>query len=255
MVIRAVIIDDEIPAREELEYLLTKEDSLFKIVGRGQSGEEAVELCNELKPDVVFLDIHMYGMSGLEAAKMILGSNSPPIIIFATAYDEHAVEAFEINAVDYILKPFSEERIRITISKIRHLLDNKGIQSGRLTKAIHTIEQAGGISGKLGIWVDERFILIDQKDIVYLEAQRKHTLINTTSHQYESTTSFGELEQKLDGKLFFKVHRSYIVNLNHIKEVSMWFNNNLNIIMKGYEKNRIPVSRTQIKQFKELIGM
>jgi DNA-binding LytR/AlgR family response regulator len=255
VIIRAVIVDDEIPARDELEYLLVKEDRNIKIIGRGQTGEEAVQLCNTLKPDVLFLDIHMYGMSGLECAKKILKQGFSPIIIFATAYDEYAVEAFEINAIDYILKPFSEERIRVTINKIHHLLNNKDVQNEDIFNAITAIQEDKGIGDKIGIWANERFILVDKSDIVYVEAQRKHTLIYTISNQYECTIAFGELEKKLADRYFFKVHRSYIVNLNHIKEVGIWFNNNLSVVMKGYEKNKIPVARNQIKSFKQIIGM
>lgn len=255
MKINTVIVDDEIPARDELEYLLNKENSLFEIVGRGQSGEEAVKLCRKFKPHVVFLDIHIYGMNGLEAAKSILNDCPLPIIIFATAYEKYAVEAFEINAVDYILKPFSEERIRITINKLQYLLKSRDIQKENIKKAIYTLEQGGIINGKVGIWVGGRFLLLDEKDIVYVEAQRKHTLIYTAFNKYESSTPFGELEQKLDKISFSRIHRSYIINLSHIKEVGFWINNNLSIIMKGYEKNIIPVSRSMTKEFKNLIGM
>lgn len=254
--IRAVIVDDEIPVRDELEYLLTREKDLFEIVGRGQTGEEAVELCNTLKPDVIFLDIQMYGMNGMEAAKKILEKRStPPIIIFATAYQEYAVKAFEINAVDYILKPLSDERIKITINKIRHLLKNKEPQGDNIIKAIHHIEHAIGINAKVGIWTNGRFLMIDQKDIVYLEAQRKHTMVYTVSDRYESTNAFGELQHKLDEQLFFKIHRSYIINLNHIKEVGVWFSNHLCVVMNGYEKNKLPISKNMVKAFKQRIGM
>ncbi|WHH60263.1 LytTR family DNA-binding domain-containing protein [Petroclostridium sp. X23] len=255
MSIRTVIIDDEIPARDELEYLLNKEKNLFDVIGKGQTGEEAIELCNKRKPDVIFLDIHMYGMNGLEAAKEIINGTSVPMIIFATAYDKYAVEAFEINAVDYILKPFSEERIQTTINKIQHLINNKDQNIGNISKAIYHVEQHVKISGKIGIWVAGRFLLIDEKDIVYIEAQRKHTLIYTTSNQYESSTPLGELEQKLNRKNFLRIHRSYIINFTFVKEVGMWFNNNLSVMMKGYEKNIIPVSRSMMKEFKHLIGM
>ncbi|MCG8499431.1 MAG: LytTR family DNA-binding domain-containing protein [Firmicutes bacterium] len=254
--IRTVIVDDEIPVRDELEYLLTREKALFEIVGCGQTGEEAVELCNTLRPDVVFLDIHMYGMNGMEAAKNILKNNSsPPVIIFATAYQEYAVKAFEINAVDYILKPLSDERIDITINKIRHLLKYREQPRDHIMQAIHSIERAIGVNAKIGIWSDGRFLFIDQKDIVYLEAQRKHTLIYTEYVQYKSTTAFGELQQKLDDQMFFKIHRSYVINLNHIKEVGVWFSNHLCVVMSGYEKIKIPVSKNQAKIFKQRIGM
>lgn len=254
--IKAVIADDEFPVRDELEYLLTREKGLFEIIGRGQTGEEAVELCRVLCPDVVFLDIHMYSMNGMEAAKIVLEQNrEPPIIIFTTAYHEYAVKAFEINAVDYVLKPFSVERIDITINKIRYLLKNKEMQGEQIIKAINSIGHVLGINAKVGFWTDGRYLLIDQNDIVYIEAQLKHTLIYTNTAVYESTDSFGEVESKLKDNCFVKIHRSYIINLKHIKEVGVWFSNHLCLVMKGYEKNKLPISKNMVKPFKEMIGM
>lgn len=253
--IKVVIVDDEIPVRDELEYLLSKKDNILEIVGKGQTGLEAVKLCEELNPDVIFLDIHMYSMNGMEAAKLILNRHFPPIIIFTTAYEEYAVKAFELNAIDYILKPLSEKRLNVTIDKIQGLLKNRQPRNDNVYKAIYNIENALNINAKLGFWWEDKYVLINYEEIVYLEACRKHTLVYTFDKKYESTSSFGELENKLDKKVFIRIHRSYIININHIKEVGEWFSNRLCVVMRKYERNKIPISKNNLKKFKNIIGM
>lgn len=255
VLIKTVIVDDEIPVRDELEYLLTCNSNDFVIIGKGQTGEEAIKLCKELKPDVIFLDIHMYSMKGIEAAKYIMNQDSPPIIVFQTAYQEYAVKAFEINAVDYILKPLSEARINLTIKKIKEQI-NRESNNKNLLNAIYNIEKELGIKSKIGFWCNNgKYIFMYQRDIIYIEAQRKHTFVFTKDKKYESKTPFGEFKQKLDKNIFMKIHRSFMVNLEHVKEVGVWFSNHLCVVMKGYEHIKIPISKNNLKKFKQQIGM
>jgi two-component system LytT family response regulator/two-component system response regulator LytT len=258
MSIRALVVDDERPARNELIYLIKKIGGI-EVCGEASSANEALQRIKELKPSLVFLDIQMEPVNGIVLARKIMEAPHPPFIVFATAYDKYAVEAFEINAMDYILKPFSEGRIRTTIERIvdklkenePHNADNKE----QLLELLEKITEKKTFE-KIPVWQGDRIILLDPEDIVFIvSTEGKNTVLKTMTGEYEANYSIGEMEEKLTHRFFFKPHRSYIINLNYIKEIEPWFHNTYQLVMKNYEHEKIPVSRNRVKDFKIAINL
>lgn len=240
---KVAIIDDEPLARMELKYLLQQTNEVNKII-EGESIEDAFQLILIDHPDVIFLDIHLTDESGLDLAKRLKEVPDAPFIIFATAYDNHAVEAFEVDALDYILKPFEQERIQKAIDKVKLEL------SSRRKTTTNTSEK---IPERLTIETDERIYLIAFDDIIYCEVQGKETTVYTSKGHFKSHTSLSSIEKTLTTSQFMKVHRSYLVNTNEIKEIQPWFNQTYQITMSNGGK--VPVSRSYIKTFKKELGL
>ncbi|SER64330.1 LytTR family DNA-binding domain-containing protein [Psychrobacillus sp. OK032] len=243
--LKAFIVEDEPLARDELKYLLM-ESKQIEIVGEADSLVNAVKSISKHKPDLVFLDIDLDGDNGLDLAKQLLMLNPTPAIVFATAYDEYALQAFELNAIDYILKPFDEERIRQTLEKI--------IQIGKIgtekTTFSPSIKKAS--TDKIAVLVDERIVLLENDSIIYLESFEGKCKIKTMTDEYIVSDSLVVIEKKLQQTQFMRVHRSFIVNLDHIVEIHPWFNSTYNLVLK--DKSKVPVSRTYIKEFKMHVG-
>jgi len=246
MLLSCIVVEDEAFARQELVYLL-ENTGLVDVLGEGCEGEDAIKLCTELKPDVVFLDIKMGEMNGLQAAEIISSIKDPPMIVFVTGYDEYALRAFEVHAIDYLLKPVDPQRLRTTIHRLFELKYNKRLLNN------HDNQEK---TKKIPVWQDNRLLLFDPKNIVYIEASGKNSLVNTTiKEQILARSSIGEMELKLQGLSFFKNHRSYMINLNYVKELKTWFNNSYLVVLEGYEHVDIPLSRTKVKEFKEMLGL
>jgi two-component system response regulator LytT len=245
--LKVFIVDDEPLARDELKYLL-KRSKQVEIIGEAEGVEDAAELIPKLCPDIVFLDIQLSEDSGLQVAEALKASAHPPVVVFATAYDEYALKAFELNAVDYILKPFDEERIQQTLEKI-----------GRLRKTGEKTEGSAPIQpsyaermNKLAITVDERILLVDIEKIVFAGLIEGKTVIKTLDAEYKISDTLVVLERKLSQSFFIRVHRSFIINLHHIAEIQPWFNSTYNLIMQ--DGSKVPVSRTYVKELKQKLG-
>ena len=243
--LKAYIVDDEPLARDELKYLLIRSKQVVAL-GESDCVEDAIADIFELKPDLVFLDIELAEDSGLDLAKELQKLNPAPAIVFATAYDEFAYQAFELNAVDYILKPFDEERIGKTLEKIKKM-QKLGNQDLPIYSSVKNNE-----NGKIAVLVDERIILITIADIVYLESSEGKCTIETMDQKYEVNEALVVLEKKLTNTKCFRVHRSFIVNIDYIVEIEPWFNSTYNLIMKNGSK--VPVSRTYVKELKQILG-
>ena len=250
--IRCIIVDDELPARAELKYILSKSPKV-SVVGEASYGREAIDLNNELKPDLILLDIQMPQMNGIDVAKELIKGEHIPIIIFITAYDSFALEAFEVNAVDYLLKPLSEDRLLKRIEKIESMKDNTNTYSlesiDRLIKQMKSASPA-----RLAVYYNNKLIPIDTKDIIYITIEAKNTMIVTTNGRYQANNTLNELYSKLDSHMFFRSHKSYILNLNFIESIEPWFNATYNINLK-HSKDVVPVSRKYAKIFKETMNI
>lgn len=238
------IIDDEPLARMELSYLL-KQTSQVSEIFEGDSIEEAFQLILVHQPDLLFLDIHLTDESGLDLANRLRKVPNAPLIIFATAYDNHAVEAFEVNALDYVLKPFEQERINRAIEKAANALEQK--------RPIEHSEKKEQSSGKLTIETDERIYLIAYKDIYYCEVQGKETTIYTKKGRFTCHSTLSSIEKLLPSSTFLKVHRAFIINQDEIKEIQPWFNHTYQVTMVN--DGKVPVSRSYLKEFKERLGL
>ncbi|MEK3798842.1 LytTR family transcriptional regulator DNA-binding domain-containing protein [Peribacillus sp. FSL H8-0477] len=236
--LKVYIVDDEPLARDELRYLLLR-SKLVEITGEAASFEEALEQISAYQPDLVFVDIEMTDQNGLQLAKRLQELNPIPSIVFATAYDEFALQAFDLGASDYILKPFDEKRIQQTIEKII-------LQKTKRNHAISTNPK------RIAVSLEGRILLIDCDSILYMTSADGKCTIFTDNQAYTISETLTMLEKKLSGSMFLRVHRSYLVNVEHISEIEPWFNSTYNITMKNGVK--VPVSRTYVKDLKELIG-
>jgi DNA-binding LytR/AlgR family response regulator len=250
VVLKVLIVDDEKYIRDELKCFLNEYDDI-EICGESGEGEEAIELAKSLKPDIVFLDIHLHDISGMLVAEKMLEVDTPPYIVFATAYDEYAIQGFQLNAVDYILKPFLEERIKLTIERIR-----KNIQLIRHNKKSNEVLENKKISlDKLCVKQNNKLILVDTSCIQYIQSINNIIIVNTIDGVYNSNYSLKELEDRLKKIKFIRTHKSYIINLDFIDEIIPWFNYTYKIKVKGIKDCEIPVSRNYMKKFKGILGL
>lgn len=249
--IKVMIAEDEWLARKELIYLLGMEEDI-ELMPHASNGKELLELVNEWEPDALFLDIQMPELDGMQAARMLKTAAQVPLIVFTTAHDDHAVEAFGLNAVDYLLKPYSHERLKESLARIRSKLSNSPMTTP-LPNKIQFSSKARNWN-KLLIIDGEKHVLLDPETILYAEREEKSIHIYTYSNQiYMSKMSLQELENKLGELPFFRPHRSYLVNLNGIDELVPWFNGAFNLILKNEKRTQIPVSREMAKELFRLL--
>ncbi|RFU67351.1 response regulator [Peribacillus saganii] len=246
--LKAFIVDDEPLARDELKYLLLRSKQV-QIAGEAGSVEEALEQISVLSPDLVFLDIELDEESGLELAEHIKKMDPSPAIIFATAYDEYALQAFNLNAVDYLLKPFDETRLQQTLEKITQI---KSIGGYEEAPAADYPRMPIAQTGKIAVTVEERIVLVEIQSILFVSSAEGKTIITTLEKEYKIADPLIVLEKKLNNSSFLRVHRGYLVNLHHIEEVQPWFNSTYNLIMQNGSK--VPVSRTYVKELKQILG-
>lgn len=252
--ITVLIVDDEKPAREELEYLLKGIPNL-SISGIAEDGPEALLLAERLMPDLMFLDIKMPEMNGFEVAEKLQNSDKPPGIIFTTAYDKFAIKAFEINALDYILKPFSRERLEKSINRFMSQGEReKSTDFKSISNLIQEIQKRESSPKHITIPQGEHFIPILIDDIVAVAAEGRDVRLMTTCREFQHSRSITSMDQLLDDEIFFRCHRGYIVNLNHIKKIDIWFNNTYQLEMEGVIE-KIPVSRSYISRFREIMAI
>ncbi|MEH7385156.1 LytTR family DNA-binding domain-containing protein [Bacillus sp. JJ1521] len=242
MNIRAMIAEDEMMARKELLYLLKDEKGII-LTPHAETGEQLIELYSEHRPDVIFLDVEMPGFTGTEAAKYIMKmeSDAIPLFVFTTAYDEYAMDAFEVEAVDYLLKPYDETRFRRTMKRIRKSLENRKNTSETTEKKAQTI------LSKILIDDGDRMVVVSPDSIYYAVPSNRLLEIHTQDKIIMSRMTLQELEDQLAGHQFFRAHRSYLVNLNHVLEITPWFNGTSNLTLKDKNRSKIPVSRSASK--------
>lgn len=242
-----LIVDDEKPARDEMKYLLERIDGMDMII-EASNGIEALKLCEKNDIDLVFLDIKMPQLSGLEVAEILMEKDDPPKIIFTTAYDEYAIEAFRVDAVDYILKPIDEEKLRESVQKkIFKNLDNHKIINNIKSKDKEVLN-------RITVYDKNKLIPINSSEIIYITVENKETIIYTEDSRYIVPNTLNKIMNKLDGKVFFRSHKSFIVNLEKIRYIEEWFNSTYNLKLKDVDE-KIPVSRSNAKEFKCIMNM
>ncbi len=256
MSLSVVIVDDEQLARDELAYLLQDTDDL-DVVAQGKNGLEAVSLIKEFSPDIVFLDVQMPGLDGFGVIKKLLEKKVPlPQIVFATAFDQYAVKAFEVNAVDYVLKPFDKKRVHQAVDKARKNLQPSESPNERLDALVKMLESQKTQVGKLLLKANGRLFLVDQKDICYAAIEDGViTVVAANMEGQSNCRTLEELLDSLDPSMFWRAHRSYLVNINRIKEVVPWFKSSYQIRMDDRKQSEIPVSRAQTRRLRELFRL
>ncbi len=243
---KVLIVDDEKYIRDELRYFLDKFQDI-EVCGECDEGTKAIEMVKELKPHMVFLDIQLGDLNGLIVARKILDIDKFIYIVFVTAYDKYAIQGFEINAVDYILKPFTEERIIMTIERIRRYrgLDKEETSPKDGKKNLDL--------NKLCVLKDNRLILIDTKKIVFIKSTNGIVKVHTVDNVYDCNNKLKEIEERFADLKFIRTHKSFVVNIDYIEEIIPWFNYTYKIHLKGVNNEEIPVSRNYMKNFKETL--
>ena len=236
--ISCIIVEDELPAREELKYFLNEEKEI-KLIAEFDNPLDTLNFLENNKTDVIFLDISMPDMNGISLGKIVTKMYPNMKIVFITAYKDYAVDAFEIKAFDYLLKPYSETRIRNLLKSLVN----------RETEVISSIKNSN--LKKITVNIDERLYVISLNDVDYIEASEKETLIFSNQKKYISKIKISKWEEMLKGYNFYRCHRSFIINLDKITEIEQWFNSSWIIKIKNYT-TAIPVSRNNIKELKEL---
>jgi two-component system LytT family response regulator/two-component system response regulator LytT len=277
MNLTAVIVDDEPLARQELQFLVEANGGV-EVLAVGANGIEAVDLIERHRPDVIFLDVQMPGLDGFGVLKRLIERNTRlPQVVFATAYDRYAVRAFEVNAVDYLLKPFDGDRVRQTIGKARarlavsageaalsetgaSALDSELKLDAKLNALLRLVEEATHAPrpnrGKVVVRAQNRLLLVEQREICYASIDEGAILVVTASIEGQSNCrTLEELMEQLDPAVFWRVHRSYVVNIQHIREVVPWFKSSYQLRMDDARRTEIPVSRSQTKQLRELFNL
>ena len=280
MTISALIIDDEQLAREELKYLLGQVGGV-EVLAEGANGIEAVDLVEELHPDLIFLDVQMPGLDGFAVIQRLMdqsrqkadkGQQPEPLpqIVFATAYDQYAVRAFDVNAVDYLLKPFDRVRVQQAVERVRGRMAGSGNSPGALPES-HIESQFGALlkllnrpqaaprtpqPAKLIVQAQSRLLLVGQSDICYAAIDEGVIRVVTQSFEgHSKCRTLEELLDQLDPSVFWRAHRGFVVNINHIREVVPWFKSSYQLRMDDKRQTEIPVSRAQTRRLRELFNL
>jgi two-component system, LytTR family, response regulator LytT len=259
MPLSAVIVDDEQLARDELAYLLKNVDDV-SVVAQGKNGLEAISLIKEHNPDLVFLDVQMPGLDGFGVIKKLLDKRIRlPKIVFATAFDQYAVKAFEVNAVDYLLKPFDKKRVAQALQKAKSQQDAAELPAEKIDTLVRMLQTPKTQSSKILLKALGRMFLVDQKDICYASIEDGVITVVTAGPSgmegHSNCRTLEELLDSLDPGLFWRAHRSYLVNINRIREVIPWFKSSYQLRMDDKKQTEIPVSRAQTKRLRELFGL
>jgi len=266
--LRVLVVDDEQLARDELCYQLEQHGDI-EVVGQAGNGLEAITAVERQEPDLVFLDIQMPGLSGFEVARRLLDrGQEPPALVFVTAFDQHAIEAFEVNAVDYLLKPVDATRLEQALDRARRRVESdrtssavsgsmgKGALNDQLERIVKMMAARQVRREQVAVKVGERFMLVQAEEIIY--ASLADESINIVTGQVAGTSNYrtlDDLQARLDPEIFWRVHRSHLVNINKIKEIVPWFSRNYILRMKDAKGTEIPVSRAQTKRLREYLKL
>ncbi|MFZ5647513.1 MAG: LytR/AlgR family response regulator transcription factor [Bacillota bacterium] len=260
MKLKALIVDDEYPARQELRFALSSFDNI-EIVGEATNAQEALALIKALDYQVLFLDVSMPGMTGLELGAAIQELPRQPHVIFVTAYDEYAVQAFEVNAVDYLLKPVEPGRLKKAIDKVIKITQ-EGFSFDPPVGSEPQDMEVRAVSPQQGqIKIDRipaekqgKTVLVAESDIYYAFTEQDYIYIKTHSDKLFTRFTLKELEARLNPTIFFRTHRCYLVNLHKVKEIVPFFNGTYNLVVEDKENSEVPVSRAQAKKLRKILG-
>jgi two-component system, LytTR family, response regulator LytT len=262
--LRVIVVDDEQLAREELCYQLEQAGDV-EIVAQAGNGVEALAAVERIDPDLVFLDVQMPGLTGFEVARRLLDRDDSPALVFVTAFDQHAIEAFEVNAVDYLLKPVDATRLEQTLQRARRRLSSDRVPPGSGADLNDQLERiVKMVAGRppavrreqVAVKAGERFMLVQADEIIYASVADES--INIVTGQVSGTSNYrtlDDLQARLDPDVFWRVHRSHLVNINKIKEIVPWFSRNYILRMKDAKATEIPVSRSQTKRLREYLKL
>jgi two-component system response regulator LytT len=265
--LRAVVVDDEQLARDELCFLLQQLGGV-EVVAQAGNGVEAIRVIEECQPDLVMLDVQMPGLTGFEVAKRVMQAGLDSQVVFVTAFDQYAIDAFEVNAVDYLLKPVEPERLSTAVERVRKRvsaasgaarpagMDPEHRKEADLERLLQMLADRQGRREQLAIKIEDRFLLIHTDEVVH--ASMEDDQIRVVTNSLSGTSNYrtlDELQTRLDPDVFWRVHRSHLVNINKIKEIVPWFSRNYILKMKDAKGTEIPVSRSQTRRLREYLKL
>ena len=251
----AVVADDEQLARDELCFLLGQLDGV-EVIGQAANGVEALDEISRRMPDVAFLDVQMPGLTGFEVARRLMESGSGPSVIFVTAFDERAIEGFEVNAVDYVLKPVDSRRLETALVRARRRRRENEPFAGQLDRLVKMMAGQKDRRDQVAVKINDRFVLVQADDIIH--ASLVEDSINIVTNQVSGTSNdrtLEELHARLNPEVFWRVHRSHLVNINKVKEIVPWFSRNYILRMTDAKATEIPVSRSQTRRLREYLKL
>lgn len=234
--IKSILVDDEELARDLLVEYLADHD--VEIVAQCSKGSDAIKQINELEPDLVFLDVQMPGLDGFEVLEKI---EVNPFVIFCTAYDKYAIKAFDENAIDYLLKPLDKTRFDRAVNRAIERINNSDKNFEHLIEEIAT-KKDSNYPSRLFVQKSEKLVNLPVSNIVHLEASKDYTIISSKDDQYVSSSGISKLESRLDPDVFIRIHRSTIINLDHLKEIQKQSNGGLSAVMDNGKQ--FPISRS-----------
>ncbi len=252
MTFSALVVDDELLARDELTFLLERTGKV-RVVGEAASGSEAVEAVTSFRPDVVFLDVQMPEMDGIDVANVLLRDPAPPAIVFATAYDEYALQAFEVHAVDYLLKPLDPSRVERCVSRLERWLTQPSRES--MYRLDQFLKRVAGprLLQRIPLDGDGRTILVSPGEILYASSGPNATIVVAAQGEYTTSLSLQELEDRVGQESFLRVHRQYLANMEKVREFIPFPGGTASLAIGS--RRQVPVARTQVKRVKEMLGL
>jgi two-component system LytT family response regulator/two-component system response regulator LytT len=259
--LRIIVVDDEQLARDELCFLLGQLGGDVEVVGQAANGIEALKVVEETAPDLVMLDVQMPGLTGFEVARRLVRAGLEAQFIFVTAYDQHAIEAFEVNAVDYLLKPVEAGRLATAVDRARRRIQTdrsvaRERSSDEMERLLQLLSDRQDRREQLAVKVADRFLLVQSDEVVH--ASVEDDVITVVTNSLSGTSNYrtlDELQARLDPAVFWRVHRSHLVNINKIKEIVPWFSRNYILKMRDGKGTEIPVSRAQTKRLREYLRL
>jgi two-component system LytT family response regulator/two-component system response regulator LytT len=258
--LRVMVVDDEQLAREELCFLL-EQIAGNEIVGQAQDGVMALRTAGELRPDVLFLDVQMPGLTGFEVARRLIEADVRLQLVFVTAFDQYAVDAFSVNAVDYLLKPVDADRLEQTLDRVRGRLTTAEparppLSPEDLEKVIEAVQARQGRRDQLAIRAGDKFVLVQADEVIFASLVDEAIVVVTNTVSGTSNyRTLDDLQARLDPAVFWRVHRSHLVNITKIKEIVPWFSRNYLLKMKDTKGTEIPVSRAQTRRLREYLQL
>lgn len=258
--LRVLVVDDEQLAREELCFLLGEAGGV-EVVGQAGDGVEALRLAGQVRPDLVLLDVQMPGLTGFEVARRLLEVDTPPQVVFVTAFDQYAIDAFAVSAVDYVLKPVDAGRLQVALDRARRRMSSQQaaalpLSPADLERVIEAVQARQGRRDQLAVRVGERFVLVQADEVVHASLVDETIVVATGSVSGTSSyRTLDELQARLDPAVFWRVHRSHLVNITKIKEIVPWFSRNYLLKMKDAKGTEIPVSRSQTRRLRDYLQL
>ena len=249
MTIKAIIVDDEKLARSRLKRLLQRHRQI-EVVGEAANGTQGMSLVKEASPDVIFLDIKMPVMSGFDMLKNL---DKSPYVVFTTAYDEYALQAFQENTIDYLLKPISEDALDRAVSKLTDFLQRGELVTIDFERLARSIEERRNIIKRFSVTLGNKIVLVPENEIYFFNAEDKCTFLNTRNHNFIVSFAVKDLEKRLDPDKFVRANRSYIVNLDFIESIDRWFGGRL--LLRMTNGKEITVSRSYVSSFRHRISL